>query len=377
MDHLRFRLGFGLDAFSVLIRKITWVGSPALPATNTSTGTRKSLDPFTADRGVNEVDQWTRSGIPMISSLAAATNLVSATGTDWEDVVAGGSVDLSRDHIDVTQTLPADRAYARYYFSVVSGETYTLTVNISINTTTAATDLVRFITPSDDMRFSIPAGATGIYNFTLPSTATSSTGTIIMGLGVIPTTNTGLVRFEEFRIVNSSAPAAPFPDGSAAGTSVGVDLVSCTPTWGASGTIVQAVTPYGWNSAGGGAPINPLSTRFFQADSAAAFGSTGITADYGTPTISTGDTIVDGLQVFAYDWTTGVGGWRYDSNVRKTVSGTITAPSGTMYIGNNTATTVDFHGALVTGIVPWVLSDAEYEILRVGLQNLFGGQVLQ
>jgi len=231
------------DAFQRLLSQITWVGSPALPATNTATGIRDSVIVGGSGRGVNEVDSLTISGIPMLGCLASDAD--------------------------------------------------------------APTDL---------------------------------------------------------------------------GVGYGVDLVSCTPTWGASGTIVQAVIPYGWSD-WANHPVSGTSRILEAAGFTTQIIGTGgdvtqYSAKSGESTNIAKSPTDAQLDVVAYDWVAGTSGARYNQETRATFANTVT-PTGTLYIGNSSLTTRPFHGALVTGIVPWVLSDAEYEILRVGLQNLFGGQVLQ
>ena len=361
--------------FNALIGRITWVGSDDLPATNTATGTRKSLDPSTADRGVNEVDQWTRSGIPMISSLAAATNLVDTDLTNW------GNNLYNSDNGDYTYNVafPALEYATNFQYTGLAANPYTVKLQAKLISGNPANVIVRlqewggsysnFATESlsalsDEWTDIIPSGISGAYTS--------------QALIIYNTTDEHActISVRSVRCVNSTAPAAPFPDGSAAGASVGVDLVTCTMPSLTEGTIVQAAIPDGWN-------LTPLDTytRLFKATDLQCY-----TNPFGTPvsepslvgatTLGCDSQIVAGLNILSYDWSGVDIGLRCGDNSRLT-SVDANVPSGTLYIGNTNTISRPFHGALVTGIVPWVLSDAEYEILRVGLQNLFGGQVLQ
>ena len=69
--------------FNALISRITWVGTPALPATSTATGARDSAMVGGSGRGVNEVDSLTIGGIPMLGCLASDADAPTDLGVGY------------------------------------------------------------------------------------------------------------------------------------------------------------------------------------------------------------------------------------------------------------------------------------------------------
>jgi len=374
-------MGFAA-AFEALAARITWVGSSALPATNTSTGTRKSLDPSAADRGVNEVDQWTRSGIPMISSLAAATLIGDSDVNNWTkaSVTVGGTQAVRK--LDFASG--GSKAYVR--------EVDTLTA-------TAATFTIKIRKLSGDLAnyemAMIENGGSYTKFASCSLSAVTSDFITVSCTGVSPGTSVRIeirqknigdpaasIEVSNVRAVNSTAPAAPFPDGSAAGASVGVDRVSAPISWPTEGTIISLPIAYGW-----GGVDNPVSTspRLWDADNGDFLIADGVTDSNGYLAIwdasskkvaSTVALTANKLAVVFSDYSATEIGLTVNDGARATSASTL-GPAGDLEIGNNPAANRNFHGALVTGVVDWVLSAAERQILYTGLMNIFDPQVLQ
>jgi hypothetical protein len=151
------------------------------------------------------------------------------------------------------------------------------------------------------------------------------------------------------------------------------DVISCSPSWGSEGTIVQAVMPYGWS---GGAGVLGVGTRLFELAAPIMNTQTfSTTIQVLGNSFATGGVTDSQLDIIAGDWNGTLHGGRLNTETRKTNSDT-DIPSGNLSLGNRAAGDRPFHGAIVTLIFDWVLSDAEYEVLRVGLNRIFGNLTL-
>jgi len=179
------------------------------------------------------------------------------------------------------------------------------------------------------------------------------------------------IEIRNIRFVNSSAPVPPFVAGTGAGETCAVDLLSATPSWPSAGTAVQAVMPYGYSGANN--PVN-AAARLFYATAYSVLNPGNITVN---PGLDTNVSVTDGaIDVISSDWSGSTVGARGNDQARITASSAL-VPTGVLYIGNTSTGIRPFHGALATLIFPWVLSDAEYEIVRVGLNSLFSGVTFQ
>jgi hypothetical protein len=163
------------------------------------------------------------------------------------------------------------------------------------------------------------------------------------------------------------------------GVDYGVDLPSCTPAWDAAGTIVQVAIPDGW-STWANHPVSTTSRMiegggFTTQIIGAGANNTQYLAKSGESTVIMDSPVDAQPDVVSYDWVSGTSGARYGSATRQTFANTVT-PIGTLYIGNSSLTTKPFHGILATWIIDRVLTDAEYELMRVGLTAIAQGITL-
>ena len=163
------------------------------------------------------------------------------------------------------------------------------------------------------------------------------------------------------------------------GVDYGVDLLSCTPTFEAAGTIVQVAIPYGWSTWAN----HPVSTTSRMVEGAgfttqiigAGANNTQYLAKSGESTVIMDSPVDAQPDAVSYDWVSGTSGARYGSAARQTFANTVT-PTGALYVGNSSLTTKPFHGIIATWIINRVLTDAEYELMRVGLLAIAQGITL-
>jgi len=369
----------GLSLFDKLYNQATVVGSPALPLTCDRDDPRKSIIDGT-DVLADVADLVKVNGIFVSSSLKGDENGCTTIVEDWDNFT-GGNVStpgagllVAINSVDGNKVI--DQAVA------VAGQVWTATFNLEL-------------VSGDPSGFQAGLGENGggsldetdISDMSIGETRRiSGTGTIsggvtaarIIGLNRVSPAGTGTatIRITNPRLVQSSAPAAGFPDGSPAGTDYPVDILTCTPVWTPAGTIMQAAIPYGYSGANN--PADP-DARFFETQNTFVYIRPGATIAGGSglsPGLSTGGSVVDGdVSCLSLDWDGVNIGARYSTNARVS-SAEADVPTGWLRIGTDTATTRPFHGALVTLIWPRVLTDAEYEIVRAGLVARLGGLTL-
>lgn len=171
-------------------------------------------------------------------------------------------------------------------------------------------------------------------------------------------------RIRNPRLTNLSSRVPPFVAGTGAGEAVAVDQLSCTPTFGASGTIVQATKFYGTGTIAG------FGTNMHSWNSDNNF--IGYWKNSGTPQY-TGDDFspdlalaaIDGgrnnllITSYSYDGVNIIGRYQQEPSVSAAESA---KPTGTLYIGNNPGGIRPGHTVVVTLLVPnEVLSDDEFD----------------
>ena len=363
-----------------------------ITVTNVRTGARKSIFDATTEVAANTVDSTTVDSLPVLSSMAGATNLVDTDLTNWT-----ASRSTTSDNGDNTYRLTDDNTSgqhtASFSTSTLDNDDNTFCIEIKAGTLSDVGIMIEtragtFPTGTIDLTdCSFDQGALDALSVedigdgwcrifateNLGTGATQSKCTILLSNG--STFNylgdgTGYVEIRNMRAVDSTVAHPAFPDGSSAGATYGSDLLTCTPTFGSQGTIVQAVKPYGWKDAD-----YPLSAaRYFQANVWAEAwtsynilyfdGTTNLFSESNSVRLNIGD-----LDIQSFDWDGDLIGIRTNEfGTRKTATQTA-SPAGTLYIGNKSDGTRPFHGAFVTLIFDRVLTDAEYEIVRAGLQS--------
>jgi hypothetical protein len=357
--------------YKSLLAEATVVGSAGLPVTCSRTGARKPIFSPTGEVASDTPDVNYVDGLSEYSSMAGATNLVDTDLTNWVksssnvDVTdqGGGVFRLSFNGLGVgtavSYTLPTaslDR-YASFGVRLVSG-----TPNGS------STDYISFRSLGSPVgtRYALVDTTAEFTNENAFVTSASSTNQLSIRAD---NDSAFVIEIRLMRVANLSAPAAAFPDGSAAGATYDTDLLSCAPSWGSQGTIMAYATAYDWS-------ISPSDfARVFEVNSGGLrieqFQDTSSWFPFDPGGVSfpvvINPYVGNAAAVWSIDWDGVTSGSRINTETRNTQAQTST-PSGTLYIGNNSFGTSPFHGSLVTLIFPRVLTDAEYEIVRAGLQ---------
>jgi len=361
----------GAQAGQMTITNLRVVASPSgAPAFPVGTGS-----------GYVMPDNLTVNNIPLYSSMAGATNLVDTDLTNWS--VFNPS--------DITVSEPSAYVYRLDHNGNSVSSVYDSFTQASLNRFgKCQARLVSGTLQSSDI-FSLADNGVDRDFVDLSATLTSSWTDLEVNVTSAVQTNqlvfelagsaAKVIEVRFVRATDTTYPVAPFPNGSAAGATYGADLLSCTPSWGSAGTIVQVVKPYGWLTAN--APNSFPAT--FSEDSLGNGAS--IRYDVGdtewvyddpidATTVLSSTDITDSLQILSYAWD-GVniyGRLDKESEVSKVNSNT---PSATLYIGDWSGGTREFHGLVATLLFNRVLTDAEYETLRAGLQTRLSGVTYQ
>jgi len=339
-----------------------------LVATNTRVGSRKSMSPLGSDTVANELDSWVQNGITYIGVSQGATNLVSTVLTDagsW----GGTGVTPSFVGYDVDGNAEYDLAFdgdgtARAFSDLDIPSASLDRVNvcqakIQSGALDSGTNYFAFrgSFATKGTTYDATANLTSDYQ----EIVTSVTSADVTDQWVIRINNTVpvTIRVKLMRAADSSAPVPAFLDGTGAGETYGTDLVSCTPTWGAAGAILQQVQPYGWSAADNPANVN---ARLWNSDGANV--NTLIQTGSGKPqfegTLADSALLSNTLSVVAETWNGTTTTIRKDAGlVDSTLNSAI--PSGDLIVGNYLAGTLrPFHGILSTLLLDHVATEAEY-----------------
>ena len=348
-----------------LIAESTIVGSASLPLTNASSGARKSIFVGESDRLANTVDSTTLSRIPLVSSMATATNLVATALTDWTD--AGNAVSSSPSANLYRITLSAGTGtVVDAFLSASNNRTMSCQARLVSGTVPAlSVATFRAATVAKGTAFDLTTLTSSFQDVTAKVTTADTTDDFAFSLA----SGTCVIEIKLIRLYDLSAAGPPMIDLSAAGAVSGVDKVQvATPAWPAIGTLFQLVVPYGYSGSANPATGN---ARLFEDSNnmgMLAPGAVLARGSGGTPTIATSGSVVDGVaSVASYDWNgVDIGARWCDTFSRSTaIEGDI--PSGALRIGNLVNGAGPFHGLLITELYAGVKTDAEFEIWRAGM----------
>lgn len=371
------------DAYDSLIADAQIVGDD-LAVTTTRTGSRQSIVEGGSDVGPNETDIVTSGGIPFISSMNGAENLIDTDISEWAKFRFS-----TPDANSIREDETVNTRVVRETFAGTSNCTFTLEikpvgrelVQLEFNGGTykakfilSGSGSVGFVSGAGTSA-EIEQGSDGYYICTMTTVSASIDQVDIRGLdddgnaSYQGNTSKGY-EVKNVRVVDSTVKHPAFLDGTAASEVYGTDLNVCSPTWGNEGTIVQIKTTYGYS--GGDNPVTG-NNRFYATGNGFNFYASGLhrfTGSAGTPGYNLNCSSVDSVpDIISHDWNEVVTGGRCDDTARVELT-EADIPTGDLYIGNNQSATSVFHGLMATIIFPWVLSDTGYEIVRQGLTNL-------
>ena len=359
------------DWFNSLLSEGTMVGRD-LSVTTTRTGTRKSI--FTdesAEVAANTGDLHIVNGLYLYGAMNGATNAVDTDLTNWTEFGAGSSsvVDNGNGTYRITATGPRNVVYGLGSFSNSwSGFCQAKLISGSL---------------SSSSYFSVNPGSDGDTLDTVGSDWTelqagqggANSDTLAFG---VASGDSAVFDVRYVRCNNnwSDVKHPAFPDGSASGASYGDDRLSCTPSWPSAGTIIAGVISYGGDASDNPESASPriLSTT----DTWRMVYSTNVLlqGSGGSPSLDTGEQYTEGvLSIGSIDWdgTTNMAG-RWTDQYPRTTASEADVPNGTLYIGDGATGINIAHGAILSPIIfDRVLSDAEYEVLRAGIQSRLSG----
>jgi hypothetical protein len=364
------------SAFDILYNEADIVGYD-IPVTCTRSGARKSVDSNTdTEVAANTADQFNVSNTPMISSMNGATNLVD---TDLSNA-------SSWAQFDTTVSETASYTYLVSWDNEASFAGIIETIASSANDRIARCEmrLVSGIIPSSIENYISfrEAGAlrgTGYLLENLSSDweqidchVTSAETTDQLVIRVEPGV-TATIEVRNVRAVDSTAPAAAFPNGSPANTTYGTDVNSCTPTFASSGLIAIPFDPYFWSDTGN--PADAQAVIFEATGLSVVIDASGFFAT-STGATSTKKPVSDTLSVIMVAWD---GGNHYITVDDETPVSAVSAvvPSSTAYIGNTSAGTKPSHAAQHTAFFDRILLTQERTDLYNGYQQRLGNLVLR
>jgi len=376
---MAFRWGFswsGQSAFDKLLREGTQVGSTALPLTDVRTGARKSIIDGT-DVLADTPDLRLVNGILVPSSLKGDTNKVTTVLTDWTDA---GSVTTSEPSPYIYRVTSTGSGSVVDSFASASNNSYSRMEARLVSGTIPSGSRVTFrlAGTTKGTTFDLTTLTTG-WRFAVDATVTSADATDELAIEI--GAGSCVIEFRHVRAVDSTAPAAPFPDGSAAATAYAADFLSCSPTYANKGTIVVALESYYWSS-WANHPEDGSSRIFDHAGFKWSVIGNGATstifrATSGEDVVINKSPVAGQISVISFDWdeTTKTAGARFDDSGRQTFTYT-SKPAGVMYPGNNQNANRPFHGVTVIPIYDRVLPDVDFETLRSGYPSKLGGLAL-
>jgi len=331
---------------------------------------------------VTAVDLTMFGQIPVIGAFEGRTNLVSTVLTDaaaWPATVYAGSINVTDQgggvaHVAITQT--AGQSNARVTATITHGSATPISIEFDVRKTDGDNSDLRFsceksASPYTSFHEEVLSGITTEWE-TISITATSGAWTESK---IFFDSDEKTLGFEirNMRAHQSSAPGPAHVDGSGAGDVYATDIVSCTPTFQAAGTIVQAAAPYGWS--GGGNPVSDFA-RFW--DDSAMMVNRPSDVKFDGPDAgeaATGTALSAGLSIISSDWNGVSIGIRMNGASRVTATES-TTPSGTLTIANSPAGTRVGHMLVATAKFDRVLSDYEYNAFMVLLETILGSMII-
>ena len=145
--------------------------------------------------------------------------------------------------------------------------------------------------------------------------------------------------------------------------------------WHPQGTIVQALTPYGYS--GSANPVSAGAKSFianaFEVNNTA---NQTLIGSGGAPSIPSGVAVSEGqVTIEASDWNGIDIGFRVNLEARQTATES-SPPSGTLYIANRSAGDRTGHMLVATAKFDRVLSDYEYNAFMVLLETILGSMII-
>ena len=354
------------------------------PLVITNTRANATVSPMTGlEVAANTVDSLTRGRTTAVFSRAGYTTLVPEdVENDWA-IPAGVSVSSPSAGIYEIDITTGNRV--NYDATTVAANEYIFTFAVKRGTATDIKTKVFDLIGVAEVDFTINnggtvSGPTSIYTltnsddyvtidirFTAPDTSTR--------VYLVASNDAGTIFVKCPRMALGTVRMVPVPVGSAAGYVTNADLLQAPPSWPTSGTLVAAVRPYYWT--GGDNPVSAIGARFWNANNnfIGFFpGRPTMTGSGAFPQLifQAGEAVLDAVNVMSFDYDGANIGGRWEDVSRITLAET-DSPTGALYLLNHPLAQHSFHGLGVFPFFPWVLSDAEYAIVRQGLQADWGG----
>jgi hypothetical protein len=308
--------------------------------------------------------------LPVISVLEASENIISSDCTGYSKFESGdGVVSLSVNDITVTQEQDSDRAFAGdTSVSVEAGKQYTVSTRITANTLDRERSC---IVVNNNGNLPIGAGVTGVVSYTFIAASTENVF-VRFGQGAGGAGGVGSITFSEVRMVQSNANGAAFVDGSVELESHGSDIISVSPDWGDSGSIIIACAPIGYGGVEN--PVSPTARLFNNTNLFLATpGNVSLFGSGASPILSTSGALTRSqVDVIIVDYDGENIGVQFNDEDRiEGVEADI--PSGTLYIGNVSVGIAAFNGMVFTAHVKdKVLDNSERQSAVGSLKDILG-----
>jgi len=313
------------------------------------------------------IDKVSSGGVVFVSALAGAIRLFDSknwytenSATGWDDVIGNGLTVTQED--DRTVRVVADdseeRGHRMLYAAKAGDSTYTFAIQVKSGTTSDQSGLITLgVSASDtsvaESRFTATQEWQWVY-----VTDTTTAGSV--EFRIYNNTDTNIL-YRDPTPCEFSAKPAGFVENEVASGAYLADEIACTPSWGAAGTIVQAILPEGY--IGSNNPIDSTAI-FFTAGNINAHTPGSVTLDVNGTPLDTAGSVGSTAAVFFCDWNGTTVGAQFNEGARNTTP-SATVPTGNLVVGDDTKPP---HARIATLVFDFVLSDAERTTLMNGLQ---------
>jgi len=356
-------------AFNQLNRESTVVGSTALPLACVRIDPRKGIIDGT-DVLANTPDLRWVGGQLVVSSLKGDANLVAADLTDgsWTK----GSNTTITDRGDGSFRLEMPDGVDSFISRTITFDNTDYTMSFDFRQTPGGAASNTFNVHSRN------GGLVRVYYSGTPPTdwtpihSTRDNNSTANALFFLDTGGVD-IEIRNIRFVNSSAPAAGFPNGSLTNANYLKDILTFLYTYTATTTFQVPIMPYGWSDDGNPADAEAvlLEAGAFQLKISAA----GLIETSGGA-ISTKKLTANMLSVITVECD-GINHTLQVDGETPVIAASAIVPSGTSYDGNSAAGTKPSHAIKHIAIWDRKLATAEITTGEDGYQSRLGGMVPQ
>lgn len=346
----------GIPLAERLLNEISWLTGESDVACS-RVGARGSILTGGSEAVANTVDAVRHAGIPCISACDGTTTQCDTSPANWSN--ASANITASAQRITAVSPTKGEKYFHQHAVSI--GETWTAVLDVTL-VSGDATGFVVGLGEAGGLSLEVVAldGLSAGETTTIIATGTTTTTAVrIVGLQRNSDTGSGscVVDIANARLVPESAAYPPAPDGSAAGTSYGVDLVTRPSiAYPSAGTLIVAFVPLDWD--GFNHPEN-AGARLFKAWYEVACAPIQIIGE-----VATTEQAIEGVNVVFADWNGDTVGIEANGGIRVT-NASNRVPSGDAILFNHSAgaNRVGHCGGAI-GYVDRVLTSDERTALR-------------